>query len=132
MMADGKDERSTGELFSELAQETSTLVRQEMRLAGEEISLRTTKVGKDIGLGIAGAVILYTSFLVVVAAIILALGELGLQWWVSALIVAVVLGVVGYGLVKRATAAIKHADILPQRTIQHLKEDQEWAKEQIG
>jgi hypothetical protein len=131
-MADGKDERSIGELFSDLAQETSTLVRQEMRLAGEEVRLRTTKVGKDIGLGIAGAVILYTSFLVVVAAIILALGELGLQWWVSALIVAVVLGVVGYGLVKRATAAIKHADILPQRTIQHLKEDQEWAKEQIG
>lgn len=130
-MAQGKDDRSLGELFSELANETSTLVRQEMRLAGEEVRQRVTDVGKDIGIAVAGGVLLHTSFLVIVAAIILGLGELGLPWWLSALIVAIVLGIVGFALVKRAMSAIKNADVIPQRTIQHLKEDQEWAKEQI-
>lgn len=131
-MADGKDDRSLGELFSELANETSTLVRQEMRLAGEEVSDRAAKVGKEIGTAVAGGVILHTSFLVLVAAIVLGLAELGLPWWLSALIVAVVLGAVGFFLVKRAISAIKSAEVLPQRTLRHLKEDQEWAKEQIS
>jgi apolipoprotein N-acyltransferase len=131
-MADGKDDRSIGELFSELAQETTTLVRQEMRLAAQEVGLRTSKAGKDIGIAVAGGVILHTCFLVVVATVIIVLAELGLDWWLAALIVAVVLGAVGYLLVRRATSAIKRAEILPRRTIEHLKENQEWVKEQVG
>ena len=131
-MADGKDDRSIGELFSELAQETSTLVRQEMRLAGDEISLRTSKVSKDIGIAVAGGVILHTCFLVLVAVAIIVLADLGLDWWLAGLIVAAVLGLVGFALLKRAISAIRRAEILPQRTIQHLKEDREWVKEQIG
>lgn len=131
-MADGKDDRSIGELFSELAQETTTLVRQEMRLAAQELSVRTSKAGKDIGIAVAGGMILHTCFLVVVATLIIVLAELGLDWWLAALIVAVILGAVGFLLVRRAISAIKRAEILPQRTIEHLKENQEWAKEQVG
>ena len=36
-MADRKEERSIGELFSELANETTTLVRQEVQLAKIEV-----------------------------------------------------------------------------------------------
>ncbi len=131
-MAAGNDDRSLGELFSELAQETSTLVRQEMRLAGEEVSLRTTQAGKDIGIGIAGALVLFVSFQVIVAAAIIGLIDAGLDWWLAALIVAAVLALVGFALLRRAVSAIKRRELLPRRTIQHLKEDQEWVKEQIG
>ncbi len=131
-MRDGSDDRSLGELFADLAQNTGLLVRQEMRLAGEEISERTARVGREIGLAVAGGVLLHASLLVLLAAIVLMLGDLGLDWWLAALIVAVAVGLVGYAVVKRATAAIKRADILPRRTIQQLKEDQEWVKDQIG
>ncbi|MDQ4045685.1 MAG: phage holin family protein [Chloroflexota bacterium] len=131
-MAAGNDDRSLGELFSELAQETSTLVRQEMRLAGEEVGLRTTQAGKDIGIGIAGALVLFVSFQVIVAAAIIGLIDAGLDWWLAALIVAAVLALVGFALLRRAVSAIKRRELLPRRTIQHLKEDQEWVKEQIG
>ncbi len=131
-MAAGNDDRSIGELFSELAQETSTLVRQEMRLAGEEVSLRTTRAGKDIGIGVAGGVFLFVSFQVIVLAAIIALADAGLDWWLAALIVAAVLAVVGFALLRQAVSAIKRRGILPRRTIEHLKEDQEWVKEQIG
>ncbi len=131
-MSDRSDDRSLGELFADLAQETSLLVRQEMRLAGEEIGERTGRVGRDIGLALVGGLLLHASLLTLIGAMVLILADLGLDWWLAALIVAVVVGLGGYALVKRAGAAIKRADILPRRTIEQLKEDQEWVKEQIG
>src|ERR671933_44781 len=44
-MQQSRDDRSLGELFSELAQETSTLVRQEVNLAKTEMS---HKVSRDV------------------------------------------------------------------------------------
>ncbi len=41
-----KEERSLGDLFSELATETSTLVKQEVALVQTELTLKATKVGK--------------------------------------------------------------------------------------
>ncbi len=66
------------------------------------------------------------------AAAILALGEAGLPWWLSALIVGLVVAGVGYALVARARTALKQADLAPRQTVETLKDDREWAKEQIG
>lgn len=130
-MAEGRDDRSLGDLFADLASQTSTLVRQELRQAGTEIGQRASGVGKDVGVLAAGAVVLHAGFLAVVAAIIIGLAKLGLPWWVAALIVGLVLAGVGYALVGRARAAIKRADLLPRHTMETAREDQEWAKEQI-
>jgi len=131
-MAQGRDDRSLGDLFAELAHETSTLVRQELRQAGTEMGQRASGVGKDVGLFAVGAVVTHAAFLALVAAIIIGLSDLGLPWWLAALIVAIVLAGAGYALIGRARTAIKRADILPRHTMDNLKEDQEWAKEQIG
>ena len=42
-----RDDRSLGELFSELAQETSTLVRQEVNLAKTEMTQKASRAGKQ-------------------------------------------------------------------------------------
>ena len=49
-----RDDRSLGELFSELTQETRTLVRQEVDLAKSEMSQKASRLGKDIGFLAAG------------------------------------------------------------------------------
>jgi len=52
------DGRSLGELFSELAAETGTLVRQEVALAQVELTAKATSVGKNVGfLAIGGGLI---------------------------------------------------------------------------
>ena len=56
---DSKDDRSLGELFSELAQETSTLVRQEVQLAKTEMGQKASRVGKDVGFLAAGGAVAY-------------------------------------------------------------------------
>jgi predicted phage tail protein len=119
-------------LFADLARETSTLVRQELRQAGTEIGQRASGVGKDVGLLAAGAAIGYAAFLALVAAIITGLADIGLDWWLAALLVSVVLGGLAYVAISRARAGIKQADLIPHHAMENLKEDQEWAKEQIS
>jgi len=131
-MAAGQDNRSLGELFADLARETSTLVRQELRQAGTEIGQRASGVGKDVGLLAVGAAVGYAAFLALIAAIIAGLVDIGLDWWLAALLVSIVLGMLAYVAIDRARAAISQADLLPRHTMDNLKEDQEWAKEQIN
>ncbi len=60
-----KEERSLGDLFSELATETSTLVRQEVALAQTELTQKATVVGKDVGFLVVGGAVGYTALFVI-------------------------------------------------------------------
>jgi xanthine/uracil permease len=128
-MEQQREERSLGELFADLARETSTLVRQEVTLARTEMTQKVSQVGRDGGtIGIGGA-IAYAGFLAIVAALILGLGQF-LPLWLSALIVGLVVAGIGYAVLQRGVSALKHANLTPQETIATLKEDAEWAKDQ--
>ena len=124
-----RDNRSLGELFSELAQETSTLVRQEVNLAKTEMSDKASRAGKHVGVLAAGGAVAYAGLLAVLAGIIALLNNV-MPLWASALLVGVVVAVVGYLLVRRGLDALKREDFTPRETIETLKEDQQWAKDQ--
>jgi xanthine/uracil permease len=130
-MAQVRDERSLGELFTELARETSTLVRQEMQLAKAELTQSASEAGKGIASLVAGGAVAYAGFLFLLLAVVLGLWDAGLEAWQSALIVGLVVVVIGALLVQRARESLKPANLAPRRTVETLKEDQEWAKEQI-
>jgi xanthine/uracil permease len=125
----GKDERSLGELFSELAQETSTLVRQEVNLARTEMTQKASRAGKHIGILAAGGAVAYAGLLAILAGVIVLLDNV-MPLWLSALLVGIVVAVVGYVLVRRALEALKRDDFAPRETIETLREDQRWAKDQ--
>jgi xanthine/uracil permease len=128
-MQPSRDDRSLGELFSELAQETSTLVRQEVNLAKVEMSQKASRAGKQVGVLAAGGAVAYAGLLAILAAVIVLLNNI-MPLWASALLVGVVVAVVGYLLVRRALDALKREDFTPRETMETLKEDQQWAKEQ--
>jgi len=125
----GRDERSLGELFSELAQETSTLVRQEVQLAKTEMGQKASRVGKDVGFLAAGGAVAYAGLLAILAGVIVLLGQV-IPMWLSALLVGLVVAGVGYFLVRKGLDALKREDLAPRQTIETLKEDQQWAKDQ--
>ena len=125
----GRDDRSLGELFSELAQETSTLVRQEVDLAKTEMSQKASRVGKDVGLLAAGGAVAYAGLLAILAAVIVVLNTF-LPLWLAALVVGLVVAAVGYFLVKKGLDALKKEDVAPRQTIETLKEDGQWIKDQ--
>jgi len=125
----GRDERSLGELFSELAQETSTLVRQEVNLAKVEMSEKASRAGKHVGFLAAGGAVAYAGLLAILAGVIVLLGQV-IPMWLSALLVGLVVAGVGYFLVRKGLDALKREDLAPRQTIETLKEDGQWAKDQ--
>jgi fatty acid desaturase len=125
----GRDDRTLGELFAELAQETTTLVRHEVNLAKVEMSEKASRAGKYVGFLAAGGAVAYAGLLAVLAAAIILLNAV-MPLWVAALVVGLVVAVVGYLLVRRGLDALKREDFAPRQTMETLKEDQQWAKDQ--
>lgn len=118
----------TGELFKQLSEQTSTLVRQEVALAKAELSEKGKQAGIGAGMFGAAGLVGVTAFFALTAALILLLGT-AMAAWVAALIVAVVYGVIaavtGLAGKNRVQEAAPPA---PEQTIDSVKEDVQWAK----
>jgi len=127
-----KDERSLGELFSELATETSTLVKQEVALAQTELTQKATKVGKNVGYLVVGGAVAYTALLAFIAALIIILGNLLTNYWLAALIIGIIVAVVAVVMIMSALNALKNTDITPTQTVETIKEDAQWLKDQVS
>ena len=131
-MQQTNDDRSLGDLFGDLARDMGILVSQEVTLARTEIAETASRVGKDIAMLAVGGLVAYAGLLAIVAAVIFLIAERGVPLWVSALVVGAIIAGIGYLLVQRGISALKRQDLTPRRTIQSIKEDTQWAKEQIG
>ena len=125
-MAPREDERSLGELFSELSRETSQLVRKEVELATTEMSAKLKDTGTHAAMAAAGGALAHAGLLVLLAAIVLALAELGVNPWLSALIVAIAVMAVGYLVASRAITRMRTTSIAPTQTMDSLKETATW------
>jgi uncharacterized membrane protein YqjE len=117
--------------LGELSQDMALLVRQEVRLAKTEMQQKAAKVKVDILAMVSGGVVAYLGALALTAAVILLLIDpVGLKPWLAALLVGAVLAVAGYVMLQRGANDIKRTDPTPRRTVETLKEDIQWAKEQ--
>jgi len=99
-------------------------------LAKAELSQKAAQVGKDVGFLAAGGFVAYAGLLALIAALIIGLGQLGLPWFLSALLVGIVVAGIGAFLVMRGINELRTANLAPTQTVQTLKEDAQWAKEQ--
>lgn len=124
------DSRSTGQLFSDLMNETRTLIQQEVTLAKTELSEKAAWAGRNAGIAAAGGVILLLGALPVIAGIVIALGH-QIGYATSAFIVGVLLLIVGAVLVMKAMKAFKEQPLGPEQTTAQLKETKQWAKAQM-
>ncbi len=127
-----KEEKSLGDLFSELATETSNLVKQEVALAQVELTQKAVKVGKNVGYLVVGGAVAYAALLSFVAALIIGLGYLlGSYGW-AALIVGVVILVGAVIMIMSALNALKNTGLTPTQTVETIKEDAQWLKDQVS
>ncbi|HEX5876488.1 MAG TPA: phage holin family protein [Pyrinomonadaceae bacterium] len=129
-MNENRSEKPLGELFSDLASDMSNLVRQEVELAKVEISQKAKHVGRNIGYLVVGGAIAYAALLAVIAAIILLLDNVMPSWGASLLVGVVVAGI-GWLLIGKAVSALQQTDVTPRETVETLKEDAAWMKQQI-
>ncbi len=125
------DDRSLGELFSELTRQMSALVRQEVNLAKAEMTQKARDTGKDAGYLAVGGAVAYAGFLIILVGLMLLLG-IWIPMWISALIVGVIVAGVGAFLVQRGRDRLTKRSLAPQQTVDTLKETAQWAKEQTS
>jgi len=119
-----------GDLLGDLATSMSNLVRQEVALAKVEITQKATYVGRNVGYPGIGGAVAYAALLAIIAAIIMLLAKV-MPHWGSALIVGAVVGAIGWMLIGKAMVALQQTDLTPRETVETLKEDATWMKQQI-
>jgi putative superfamily III holin-X len=123
-------DRSIGELLSELARDTTTLVRQEILLAKIELGEKASLASRQIALIAAGGAVLYAGLLALIGALILLLAD-HMPPWLAAMLVGAAVAAIGYWLVRQQLDALKRLDPKPRATVETLRQDKEWVKEQL-
>lgn len=112
---------SVGELIGEVAQDLSTLMRQELALAKAEVKEEASKAGKAAGmLGAAG----FAGYMVLLFASIAAwwgLAEVMAKGW-AALVVTAVWAAVGAVLFTVGRQRIREVNPKPERTTETVRE----------
>ncbi|ANZ40810.1 hypothetical protein BBK82_37315 [Lentzea guizhouensis] len=122
-----RTEESLGDLVSELTGDLSKLMRQELELAKAEIRQEATKAGKATGMLAAAGFAGYLTIVLLSFALVFALGAVMPLGW-AALIVAALWGIAGAVLYTSGRAKLRTVNPKPERTVETLKEDVEWAK----
>jgi hypothetical protein len=129
---------SVGRLISELMRDVGTLFRQEMDLARAELAGKAgaakagvLKIGIAAGTGLVGVFVL-------AAAAVLGLTLLLSLWmaplvaaFVGALAVGAALALGAYLLYRRGVEEVQVRTFVPERTLESLKENAQWASRQL-
>ena len=116
------DDRSLGELFSELSRETGTLIRKELELATTEMTAKAKVAGGHVGMIAAGGALAHAGMLILLAMIVIALSAAGIALWLATLIVGVLTLGVGYLLARSGLSNLRRTSVAPRETIETLKE----------
>ena len=125
-------ERSLGELVRELGADSAQLLRQELALAKAEIR----EAGRTMGAAVAriamGASVAATGLLTLLAALIVLLGALIGSYWLSALIIGLLLLAVGGWLGYSGGQGLKSVDPKPRLAAEAARETMQWARAQAA
>jgi putative superfamily III holin-X len=123
-----KASESTAELVKDLSREVSDLVRQEIALARAEMMEKGRKAGRGAGM-LSGAAVLGLAAVGGSMATLILLLDLVMPAWLAALIVTAAYAAVAAVMGLRGKEEISEAGPpTPERTVDSVKEDVQWAK----
>jgi uncharacterized membrane protein YqjE len=125
------EQESVGELISGLIKDLQELVRGEIRLARTELREDAMTAGRGVAMIAAGALVGVTGFIFLMLGVTYLLNK-SLEMWLSAAIVGAVLAVIAAICFSVGKSRLSASNFTPEQTIDTLKEDREWAKQQIS
>lgn len=128
----GEPQRSLGELFSELANETSTLVKKEVELATTEMTMKAKVAAVDGGVVGLGVGVAAAGALAIFAGVILFLGTYVMPLWAAALAMGAFAALAGVAIAYVAVRSLKRMDKAPRQTLRTLQENKQWLRMQAA
>ena len=126
--------RGFGELLRDLAHGSADLLRGEIKLARFELTAIVAGVTRGSTQVALGGVLLLLGGLAFAVGIVLLVGD---QWlprdlyWVAALVVLLITGGLAAWLAKRGLSHLAPSELAPDQTLETLKEDTAWLKQQL-
>jgi uncharacterized membrane protein YqjE len=124
-------ERSTGELVRQVAEQVSTLVRDELKLAQLEMTRKAKKAGSGAGLLGGGGLIALYGVACLIACAIIAISH-ALPAWLSALIVGVFLLLIAAVAAAMGRKRMKQATPpVPAEAVESVKTDVAEVRERV-
>ena len=125
----GPSDTSTSDLVGQALSQTSTLIREEVRLARAELAESATQAAVAVGLLVGAVVASLVSLNVLAAALVAGLSELGLSGGWAALLVGVSLAIAAYLMVQKGVTDLKASNLAPTRTLDSMKRDAKAVKD---
>jgi uncharacterized membrane protein YqjE len=132
MMGTDQENRSVGALLRDLANDVTSLIRQELVLARTETQEKLHQTITAVVAIIAGALVAFAALIVLLDALVYGLTEAGLQRWLAALIVGGVVAIVGFILVRKGQNDLSASRLAPDRTAANVRKDINLVKEQVS
>lgn len=130
-MTHREESRGIGDLLGDLGRQVSTLVRKEIDLARVEVTTSVGRMSRGAAMAGAGGAVLYAGLLILLVAAVLGLVEAGVEPWLSALIVALVVLVIGGALTAMGVNRIRETELAPKETAETVRDNVEFVKEQM-
>ena len=135
---DRGDADSTATLLRGIIAESMRLLRQEIELARAELAEKAALLQRYLTGVAAGGALLACAFFFLLSALDRGFSAALATWmderiagWLAPLILAALLGGVGFWLLGNARRALRSEGLTPERTVETLRENTHWIKERL-
>ena len=128
------------ELLRQLKDDTATLLQEEVALAKTELSEKVSSASRNLIYLAAGGFIASSSLLLALMALAYLLAEffmrreiaLGMAVFLGFLVVSTTVGSLSWVLISRALKHLGQESVTPEKTVQSLREDKQWAQSKLS
>jgi Putative Actinobacterial Holin-X, holin superfamily III len=124
-------DKSLGDLFGDLSQEFTELVRTQTELAKTEVRIQTERAKRVAGAFGGAAIAAYMALVMLSFAAAWGLSEV-VPEGIAFLLVGAAYAIGAGVLFLRGRARAKELSVVPEGTVESLKEDVQWAREKMS
>lgn len=127
-------------LLRQLKDDTATLLQEEVALAKTELSEKVSSASRNLIYLAAGGFIASSALLLALMALAYLLAEFfmrreiapGMAMFLGFLVVSTTVGSLSWVLISRALKHLGQESVTPEKTVQSLREDKQWAQSKLS
>lgn len=125
----GENGRSIAGVLQDIVANVQAIIRAEIRLARTEVKEEITSLGSAAGMLAGGAIAALFTVWLLLLTILYAL-SIVIPIWAAALLLFAVMAIVSFTLLTTGKRWLKAVPKTPQKTIETMKENVQWVKDQ--
>lgn len=123
------DQRPVGGLLTDLVSQMNALFRTEISLLKSEMRDNVRSFSGALVSVAIGAALIVAALVVLVQAAVAGMVTAGMSVWMASALAGVVVGIIGWIVIKRGADKMSPSEMTPERTVHQLEKDMALVKE---